>query len=104
MIWREKRRMGRNQLPGFDGLRLVAAVSVLFSHAFLIATGSENTEPIAELFGHGIVGLYGVFTFFIISGFLLARSLDQKTSLIRFSLNRVLRIYPGFILCIALTA
>ena len=26
---------------GFDGLRLFAAIAVIFSHAFLIATGSE---------------------------------------------------------------
>jgi peptidoglycan/LPS O-acetylase OafA/YrhL len=56
---------------GFDGLRLVAALSVIFSHAFLIATGSEDTEPFVRRLGpNNSVGLYGVFTFFIISGFL----------------------------------
>ena len=30
----------------FDALRLVAAVSVIFSHSFLIAEGTQNNEPL----------------------------------------------------------
>jgi peptidoglycan/LPS O-acetylase OafA/YrhL len=96
---------GSSQFPGFDGIRLIAAVSVVFSHAFLIAEGTEENEPLSHLLGPGnIVGLYGVFTFFIISGFLLTRSLAANPDLIRFSINRVLRIYPGFVFCTVLTA
>ena len=35
----------------FDALRLVAAVSVIFSHSFLIADGNENNEPLIWLTG-----------------------------------------------------
>src|SRR6476619_3042580 len=81
-----------------------AAASVIFSHAFLIAEGSENREPLSHLLGPGnIVGLYGVFTFFIISGFLLARSLSLNSNLVQFSVNRVLRIYPAFLFCLFIT-
>ncbi|MEQ1573690.1 MAG: acyltransferase [Vicinamibacterales bacterium] len=94
-----------SRFPGFDGLRLLAAVSVIFSHAFLLATGSEATEPLVRLLGPGnIFGLYGVFTFFIISGFLLARSLSANPQPITYAVNRTLRILPGFLFCIALTA
>jgi len=49
------------RFPGFDGLRLFAAIVVLFSHAFLIAEDSEAREPLAALLGSGnILGLYGV--------------------------------------------
>ena len=79
-------------------VRLIAAASVIFSHAFLIAEGSEKREPLSYLLGPGnILGLYGVFTFFIISGFLLARSLSLNSNLIQFSVNRILRIYPAFL-------
>lgn len=51
-----------------------------------------------------IIGLYGVYTFFIISGFLLSHSLDRDASAVRFAINRTLRIYPGFIFCVLVTA
>jgi peptidoglycan/LPS O-acetylase OafA/YrhL len=92
----------RSHFAGFDGLRLVAAVSVIFSHAFLIATGSEDNEPFVRLLGpNNIAGLYGVFTFFIISGFLLARSLSENNSAITYTVNRVLRILPAFLFYVA---
>lgn len=78
---------------------------MLFSHAFLVATGSEHREPLTRLLGEGnILGLYGVYTFFIISGFLLARSLAHDPDPVRFAINRTLRIYPGFVACIFVTA
>src|SRR5688572_24255025 len=90
---------------GFDGLRLFAAIAVIFSHAFLIATGSEESEPFTMLLGRGnIAGLYGVFTFFIISGFLLARSLTSNPSAITYAVNRGLRILPAFLFCTVVVA
>jgi peptidoglycan/LPS O-acetylase OafA/YrhL len=95
----------QNSFPGFDGLRLIAAISVLFSHAFLIAEGSENGEPLRQLLGPGnVIGLYGVFTFFIISGFLLMRSLANGAGAVQFSINRFLRIMPAFSFCIVATS
>src|SRR5262245_38359444 len=95
----------RTHFPGFDGLRLIAAVAVIFSHAFLIDAESEQGEPFVRLLGPGnILGLYGVFTFFVISGFLLARSLESNSSPIVYAVNRTLRILPGFVFCTVVTA
>lgn len=93
-------------LPGFDTLRLLGAVAVLLSHAYLIAQNSEGSEPLQLLLGgeKNIAGLYGVFTFFIISGFLLARSLDRNPNVMRFVVNRFLRLMPGFAFCVLVTA
>jgi peptidoglycan/LPS O-acetylase OafA/YrhL len=97
--------VNKSHFVGFDGLRLAAALSVIFSHAFLLATGSEEGEPMVRLLGPGnIVGLYGVFTFFIISGFLLARSLAAHATPLTYAINRLLRILPGFVACILVTA
>lgn len=93
-------------LPGFETLRLLGALSVLLSHAYLIAQNSEGSEPLQLLLGgeKNIAGLYGVFTFFIISGYLLARSLDRNPNVLRFLVNRFLRLVPGFACCAVLTA
>ncbi len=80
-------------------------MAVIFSHSFLIATGTENQEPFVRVLGaHNSAGLYGVFTFFSISGFLLARSLSGNPNAIRYVVNRVLRILPAFLFCILICA
>ena len=88
--------------PGFDGPRLAAALLVLVSHAMLTRAGVPPDDPVSQLLADAGVG--GVFVFFIISGFLLCRSLDREGDALRFAVNRVLRIYPGFIACVLVTA
>jgi peptidoglycan/LPS O-acetylase OafA/YrhL len=89
----------------FDFLRLAAAVSVIFSHSFLIADGDQQREPFNVLNGYqGILGLLGVFVFFAISGFLIAQSYETAPSPWRFSAARVLRIFPGLAVCLLLCA
>lgn len=80
----------------FDAIRLFAAVSVLFSHAFLIAQGTQQNEPFVRLTGNQcILGLLGVFVFFTISGFLVTQSFLSSGSAARFLAKRALRIFPG---------
>ncbi len=88
--------------PGFDGLRLAAALLVLVSHAMFTRAGAPLGDPVSQVLAGAGVG--GVFVFFIISGFLLARSLDREGGALRFAVNRVLRIYPGFVACVLVTA
>jgi len=38
--------MGADRRNNFDALRLLAAASVVFSHSFLIAEGTQNNEPL----------------------------------------------------------
>ncbi len=106
-ILRPRRHLSEQSghLAGFDGLRLVGALAVLFSHAFTITAGSEQTEPLVRFLGPGnTAGLYGVFTFFIVSGFLLARSLSADPRAIKYTVNRVLRILPAFVVCMLVCA
>ena len=88
--------------PGFDGLRLAAALLVLVSHAMFTRAGVPPGDPVSHLLADAGVG--GVYVFFIISGFLLCRSLDREGDALRFAVNRVLRIYPGFVACVLVTA
>jgi peptidoglycan/LPS O-acetylase OafA/YrhL len=89
--------------PNFDFLRLGAALSVLFSHAFLIAEGNQQREPLVMLSGsQGIFGLLGVFVFFTMSGFLVTQSFESSRAPLRFLTARLLRIYPALVICLAL--
>jgi peptidoglycan/LPS O-acetylase OafA/YrhL len=97
---------GESVLPGFDSLRLIGALTVILSHSYLIAQDTEGSEPLQQLLqgDKNIAGLYGVFMFFIISGFLLARSLHRNPSPVRFLVNRAVRLLPGFIACTLVVA
>jgi len=82
----------------FDALRLFAALAVIFSHAFLIAEGSEASEPFVWLTGNQtILGLLGVFVFFTISGYLVTESWCREPVVWRFAAKRAARIYPGLL-------
>jgi peptidoglycan/LPS O-acetylase OafA/YrhL len=89
----------------FDTLRLLSATAVIFSHAFLLATGRQDGEPLMVLtHGQTILGVVGVFVFFVISGYLVTQSWERAPSLPRFALKRALRIYPGLAACILVLA
>jgi peptidoglycan/LPS O-acetylase OafA/YrhL len=89
----------------FDLLRLIAALSVIFSHAFLLGEGRQDIEPLMRLtHGQTIFGVAGVFVFFVISGFLVTMSFEQTGSLRRYAAKRALRIYPGLIACLLVSA
>ena len=85
----------------FDTLRLIAATAVIFSHAFLLATGRQDSEPLMVLTGgQTVLGVVGVFVFFVISGYLVTQSWGRAPSLSSFALKRALRIYPGLAACV----
>jgi peptidoglycan/LPS O-acetylase OafA/YrhL len=87
--------------PNFDFLRLLAAVSVIFSHAFLIAEGTQQNEWLVRLSGNQCgFGLLGVFVFFTISGFLVTQSFVTSRAPGRFAAARALRIFPGLAICL----
>ena len=89
----------------FDALRLVAALSVILSHAFLVAEGAETNDPLNLLTGNQCpLGLTGVFVFFAVSGFLVTQSFEQTGSPLRYLVKRCLRIFPAYLVCLVLTA
>jgi peptidoglycan/LPS O-acetylase OafA/YrhL len=85
----------------FDLLRLVAALSVILSHSFLLAENSQDHDPLMILTGgQTILGLVGVFMFFTISGYLVSQSFAATHLPIVFLAKRALRIFPGLIVCL----
>ncbi len=77
----------------------------MFSHAFLIAEGSQRHEPLILLTrNQSILGLCGVFVFFAVSGFLVTQSFEQTGDPLRFLAKRALRIFPGLFVALLLSA
>jgi peptidoglycan/LPS O-acetylase OafA/YrhL len=90
--------------PGaFDGLRLVAALAVLFTHCYALL-GLEQLEPLARLTnGSTTFSELGLLTFFAISGYLVTQSWFRDPSIWRFFMRRSLRIIPGLAFVIFLS-
>jgi peptidoglycan/LPS O-acetylase OafA/YrhL len=84
-----------NRLPALDSLRAIAALSVLFYH---YTNGYEHvvgphTRPVPNVeWGH-----LGVDLFFIISGFVIAWTLERSSSLADFAFGRFARLYPAYL-------
>jgi len=54
--------------------------------------------------GQSVLGVVGVFVFFTISGFLVTQSFENTRSPFRFAIKRALRIYPGLLVCLLVSA
>ena len=85
----------------FNLIRMVAAFSVLVSHAWPLSLGAGATEPLSLRFSYSLGGL-AVIVFFGISGFLITRSFDRQPAG-RWASARVLRLAPGLFVALALT-
>jgi peptidoglycan/LPS O-acetylase OafA/YrhL len=93
----EPARSGRHA-NNFDFLRLVAALTVIFSHSWLIAYGTQRDEPLVWATNNQCpLGLVGVFVFFVMSGYLVTESYCRAPRPGGFGLRRFMRIYPALI-------
>ena len=87
----------------FDFIRISASVFVLIGHSSDVLYNKHlSFDPAKWLFGFSLQSL-GVLIFFIISGFLVTKSFENKTSWIRFLAGRVLRIFPALIVVILIS-
>lgn len=80
----------------FTVLRWVAAFAVLVSHAFPLAIRHKSHDLLDVVTGHEL-GWYAVDAFFVISGFLVTKSLWSRRSLVDFLRARALRIFPALL-------
>jgi peptidoglycan/LPS O-acetylase OafA/YrhL len=94
--------LARGRDNNFNLIRILAALAVLLSHSFSIATGSESAEPLRVTYGL-TWGDIAVNIFFIASGFLVTSSLLTRQSATAFIWARVLRIFPALWLMLLIT-
>lgn len=81
----------------FDLIRLFAALQVLIFHCIAhLEIDSLSNTFILNLFP-------GVLMFFTISGFLIMSSLDRNQNIKKYTINRILRIFPALLICLIVT-
>lgn len=85
----------------FDLVRLIAAAAVIVGHSFIIASGDGDLEPLSGVSAFTL-GQHAVNVFFVLSGLLVAASLDRNSGTIAFMGGRVLRVFPGLVMCVLL--
>ncbi len=90
----------KHRIPEFEGLRGILAAWVIFGH-ILLFSGFAYTEG---LFGIIFSPVLGVYVFMMLSGFVVTCALDSgKSTWPDFMRRRFFRIYPVYLICLALS-
>ena len=101
--------MVSQRLRALDGLRGVAILLVMGFHYFYHLESfyyKSTLYPYGETFSSVLIfkyGYMGVELFFIISGFVIAMTLEASRSVIDFVIRRFARIWPALIVSAILT-
>lgn len=83
----------------FDQIRLGLALLVVLGHCWHISTGPDAQVPLQDFLRRGFHE-YALNMFFFISGLLVTQSAFRRQGdLFGFALARVMRIFPGLIVC-----
>ena len=85
-----------SRLAWLDVLRGIAALAVVFDH-FGSFIPARIQNPVYNWINPGN---YGVFVFFIISGYIVPASLERKGSIRTFWVSRLFRLYPLYLFAI----
>jgi len=80
--------MKEKQIDSFKILKVLSCLGVILVHYGQISSLSKTPKIIADF------GAYGVYMFFIISGFLGYHSYSHTLSFIQYYLKRIFRILP----------
>lgn len=83
-------------------VRLLAALAVIFSHAWIVVGGDVVMEPLEASTGYPI-GAHAVHIFFILSGLMVTASFERSKTITAFIGARLLRIYPALIAVLVAT-
>ncbi|WP_052069797.1 acyltransferase family protein [Streptacidiphilus albus] len=81
------------RLGWLDALRGVAAIAVVFQHVLPWLLGPQY----AASHRHFDLGIFGVFLFFLISGYIVPASLERRGDVRAFWVGRIFRIYPLYL-------
>lgn len=96
-------RLANRRFDGFDLLRVAAAVVVVFWHAYPLTGYPDPVLPVLGRAG-ATYGSLAVGAFFAMSGFLITASWSRSTGPGSYLRNRVVRVWPGLAVAVAVSA
>ena len=86
----------KERLENLDGLRGLSILAIVFFHVFYVySLNYYYSQKYTPLFYISSFGSLGVNLFFLISGFVIAKSLYNSNSVILFYKNRWKRLFPS---------
>lgn len=88
------------RINNFDLIRLLAALQVVYMHSMNHLKIEGIAKSIYEIF---VQYFPGVPIFFTVSGFLIFWAYDRNPDLKKYTVNRLLRLYPALYVCLAIT-
>lgn len=88
-----------------DALRGVAAIAVLIHHFLYVYSNRFGYESFSfqDVDISNSLGRYGVELFFMVSGFVISMSLENKKGIRYFFISRFSRLFPTFWFCLFVT-
>jgi peptidoglycan/LPS O-acetylase OafA/YrhL len=78
-------------------LRLLFASLVIVGHAPEMIDGNRSRDPLTAVFHTVSTGEFAVDAFFLLSGYLIAKSMIVSRSVPYYLERRIFRIYPGYV-------
>ncbi len=91
-----RRPPAAKRLAWLDALRGFAALCVVFDHlTYSVLESARNA--VYQWFDPG---QYGVFVFFLVSGYIVPASLERRGSIRSFWVGRVFRLYPMYLFAV----
>ncbi|MFI1988408.1 acyltransferase family protein [Actinoplanes sp. NPDC020271] len=91
---------GAGRLRWLDALRGLAVLAVVFEHVsdYVAPEVKHATRYVAH------AGIFGVTLFFLVSGYIVPASIERRGEVRRFWIGRLFRLYPAFLLVLAVAA
>jgi peptidoglycan/LPS O-acetylase OafA/YrhL len=86
-----------------DLIRIICAISVIFSHSLVLAKNVGHSDPLNSIVGFAYIGPTAVKIFFFISGILVTNSLITTKNATHFVVSRFFRVYPAYVFLIIIS-
>jgi peptidoglycan/LPS O-acetylase OafA/YrhL len=83
----------------FDFLRVIFCLIIILSHLYELSQ-CEKLKFLSFFFN---IGIFGLQAFFIISGFLVAKSYQRTSTLKKYFIKRAKRLFPAYIFLLLVT-